>query len=55
MDAIITNGGKYEFSKKVPDHLSSLFIKLYELEPYHQYQTEAEQRYGAVKRYMNIL
>ena len=38
----ITDGGKYEFSKKVADPLRSLFIKQYESEPYHQHQNKAE-------------
>ena len=55
MDTIITDGGKYEISKKVADLLRSLFIKWYESEPYHQYQNKAEQHYGVVKRYMNTI
>ena len=35
MDTIITDGGKYEISKKVADLLRSLFIKQYEPEAYH--------------------
>ena len=49
MDTIITDGGKYEISKKVADLLRSLLIKQYESKPYHQHQTKAEQCYGAVK------
>ena len=52
---IITDGGKYEISKKVADLLRSLFIKHYESEPYHQHQNKAEQHYGVVKRYINTL
>ena len=55
MDAIITDGGKYEISKKVVDLLRSLFIRQYESEPYHQRQNKAEQWYGVVKRYINTL
>ena len=55
MDAIITNGGKYEISKKVADLLRSLFMKQYESEPCHQHQNKAEQCYGVVKRYINTL
>ena len=55
MDTTITDGGKYEISKKVADLLSSLFIKQYESEPYHQHQNKAEQCYGVVKRYINTL
>ena len=51
----ITDGGRYEISKKVADLLRSLFIKQYESEPYHQHQNKAEQRYGVVKRYINTL
>ena len=55
MDTIITDGGKYEISKKVADLLRSLFIKQYESEPYHQLQNKAEQHFGVVKRYINTL
>ena len=55
MDTIITDGGKYETSKKVGDLLRSLFIKQYESEPCHQHQNKAEQKYGVVKRYINTL
>ena len=33
MDSIITDGEKYETSKKVADLLRSIFIKQYESEP----------------------
>ena len=55
MDTIITDGGKYEISKRVADLLRSTFIKQYESEPYHQHQNIAEQWYGVVKRYINTL
>ena len=55
MNTIITDGRKYEISKKVADLLRSLFIKQYESEPYHQHQNKAKQYYGAVKRYINTL
>ena len=55
MGTIITDGGKYEISKKVADLLRSLFIKQYESEPYHQHQNKAEQCYGVVKRDINSL
>ena len=55
MDTIITDGGKYEISKKVADLLRSLFIKQYESEPYHQHQNKTEQLYGVVKRCINTL
>ena len=51
MGTIITDGGKYETSKRVSNLLRSLFIKQYESEPHHQHQTKAEQSYGVVKRY----
>ena len=54
MDTIITDGGKYEISKKVADLLRSPF-KQYESEPYQQHQNKAEQHYGVVKRYINTL
>ena len=34
------DGGRYEISKKVAHLLRSLFIKQYELEPYHQLKTK---------------
>ena len=55
MTTLITDGGRYEISKKVADLLRSLFIKQHESEPYHQHQNEAEQRYVVVKRYINTL
>ena len=55
MTTLITDGGRYEISKKVADLLRNLFIKQHESEPYHQHQNKAEQRYGAVKRYINTL
>ena len=55
LDTIITDGGKYEISKKVADLLRSLLMKQYESEPYHQHQNKAEQYYGVVKRYINTL
>ena len=55
MITIITDGRKYEISKKVADLLRSLFINQYESEPYHQHQNKSKQHYGAVKRYINTL
>ena len=55
MTTLITDGGRYEISKKVADLLRSLFITQYESEPYHQHQNKAEQTYGVVKRYINTL
>ena len=49
MTTLITDGGKYEISKKVADLLRSLFIKQYESESYHQHQNKAEQHCGALK------
>ena len=43
MITLITDGGRYEISKKVADLLRSLFNKQYESEPYHQHQNKAEQ------------
>ena len=55
MDTIITDGGKYEISKKFADVCRSLFMKQYESEPYHQHQNITDQHYGAVNRYINTL
>ena len=55
MTTLITDGGRYEISKKVADLLRNLFIKQHESEPYHQHQNKAEQRYVVVKRYINTL
>ena len=55
MTTLITDGGRYEISKKVADLLRNLFIKQHESEPYHQHQNKAEQQYGVVKRYINTL
>ena len=55
MTTLITDGGRYEISKKVADLLRNLFIKQHESDPYHQHQNKAEQRYGVVKRYINTL
>ena len=45
MNTIITDGGKYEISKKVANLLRSLFIKQFKSEPYHQHQNRAEHQY----------
>ena len=42
MDTLISDGGKYEISKRVTDLLWSLFIQDYQSEPYHQHQNKAE-------------
>ena len=55
MNTIITDGGKYEISKKVADLLRTFFMTQYESEPFHQCQNKAEQCYGVAKRYINAL
>ena len=55
MDTLISDGGKYEISKRVTDLLRSLFIKDYQSEPYHQHQNKAENQFGLAKRYTNTV
>ena len=55
MDTLISDGGKYEISKRVTDLLRSLFIKDYQSEPYHQHQNKAENRFGLAKCYTNTV
>ena len=55
MDTLISDGGKYEISKRVTDLLCSLFIQDYQSEPYHQHQNTAENRFGLAKRYTNTV
>ena len=55
MDTIISDGGKFEISKRVTDLLHSLFIQDYQSEPYHQHQNKAENRFGLAKRYTNTV
>ena len=55
MDTLISDGGKYEISKRVTDLLHSLFIQDYQSEPYHQHQNKAENRFGLTKRYTNTV
>ena len=55
MDTLISDGGKYEISKRVTDLLRSLFIKDYQSEPYHQHQNKAENHFGLAKRYTNTV
>ena len=55
MDTLISDGGKYEISKRVTDLLHSLFIQDYQSEPYHQHQNKAENRFGLAKRYTNTV
>ena len=55
IDTLISDGGKYEISKRVTDLLHSLFIQDYQSEPYHQHQNKAENRFGLAKRYTNTV
>ena len=55
MDTLISDGGKYEISKRVTDLLRSLFIQDYQSEPYHQHQNKAENQLGLAKRYTNTV
>ena len=55
MDTLISDGGKYEISKRVTDLLHSLFIQDYQSEPYHQHQNMAENHFGLAKRYTNTV
>ena len=55
MDTLISDGGKYEISKRVTDLLRSLFIQNYQSEPYHQHQNMAENRFGLAKRCTNTV
>ena len=55
MDTLISDGGKYEISKRVTDLLRSLFIQDYQCEPYHQHQNKAENRFGLAKRDTNTV
>ena len=55
MDSLISDGGKYEISKRVTDLLCSLFIQDYQSEPYHQHQNKAENCFGLAKRYTNTV
>ena len=55
MDTLISDGGKYEISKRVTDLLRSLFIQDYQSEHYHQHQNKAENRFGLAKHYTNTV
>ena len=55
MDTLISDGDKYEISKRVTDLLRSLFIQDYQSEPYHQHQNKAENRFGLAKCYTNTV
>ena len=55
MDTLISDGGKYEISKRVTDLLCSLFIQDYQSEPYHQHQNKAENCFGLAKCYTNTV
>ena len=55
MDTLISDGGKYEISKRVTNLLRSLFIQDYQSEPYHQHQNKAENHFGLAKHYTNTV
>ena len=55
MDTLISDGGKYELSKRVTDFLHSLFIQDYQSESYHQDQNKTENCFGPAKRYTNTV
>ena len=55
MDTLISDGGKYEISKRVTDLLRSLFIQDYQSDPYHQHQNKAENRFGLATHYTNTV
>ena len=55
MDTLISDGGKYEISKRVTDLLHSLFIQDYQSEPYHQHQNKTENHFGLAKHYTNTV
>ena len=55
MDTLISDGGKYEISKRVIDLLFPLFIQDYQSEPYHQHPNLAENRFELAKRYTNTV
>ena len=55
IDTLISDGGKYEISKRVTDLLHSLSIQDYQSEPYHQHQNKAENRFGLAKHYTNTV
>ena len=55
MDTLISDGGKYEISKRVTDLLCSLFIQDYQSEPYQQHQNKAENHFGLAKHYTNTV
>ena len=53
MDTLISDGGKYDISKRVTDFLHSLFIQDYQSESYHQDQTKTETCFGPANRCTN--
>ena len=55
MDTLISDGGKYDISKRVIELLHSLFIQDYQSESYHQDQNKAENCFGPAKRYTNTV
>ena len=55
MDALISDRGSYEVSRKVTDFLRSLLIADYQSEPCHQHQNKAKQCYGTAKCWTNTV
>ena len=55
MDTLISDGGKYEISKRVTDLLHSLFIQDHQSEPYHRHQNKAGNHFGLAKHYTNTV
>ena len=55
MDTLISDGGKYEISKRVIELLHFLFIQDYQSESYHQDQNKTENCFGPAKRYTNTV
>ncbi|KAL7563770.1 hypothetical protein ACA910_020454 [Epithemia clementina (nom. ined.)] len=55
METLISNGGSALISQKVKDILHTLLIADYQLEPYHQHQNKAENRYGTMKGWVNTI
>ena len=55
MDTLISDGGKYEISKRITDLLCSPFIQDYQSEPCHQHQNKAENCFGLAKHYTNTV
>ena len=55
MDALISDRGSYEVSRKVTDFLRSLLIADYQSEPCHQHQNKDRQCYGTAKCWTNTV